>query len=698
MNKTQKRLIIPLLLIVILTATAVALAWQRPSKEQVISDVLVSSLTNWHYAPQDLDDEFSKRVFNLYLKTIDYNKRFLLKSDLELLRPYQTRIDDEIKRGTHNFLDFSATVVNRRIAEIQTITAEILKHPFSFTTDESLELDPEKRDYAANSAELKELWRKTLKYQTLIRYIDLISPDDASKKTALSKPFQPELEAQAREYVAKSLKRVFDRIVQDAEDRNNRYLEAVVASFDPHTNYFPPATKADFDIQMSGTLEGIGAVLQEDGEYIKVKEVVPGSPAWRQKGLKAEDQILKVAQGDGEPVEVSYMPVEDVVKLIRGKKGTEVRLTVKKPDGQIAVIPIVREVVIIEETYAKSAIIQNPKTKRKYGYIYLPSFYHDFNDDHARNSADDVRRELEKLKQEKVSGVILDLRNNGGGALEDAINMSGLFIKSGPILQVKDRKNVQVLRDPNPSVTYTGPLVVMINAFSASASEILAAALQDYGRAVIVGSPNSFGKGTVQTLVDLDRMVSNDYASYKPLGTLKLTIQKYYRINGGSTQFKGVISDIPLPDPQNYLDVGEKSLDYPLAWDSVSATQYTKWKPAYNLKKLRQLSTERIKSNPGFKMVTDSAARVKEKQQNTAQSLKLAQILEEQTQLKAESDKLKNLPGEHKTNQVYGIKNGTAAASDPEQAQLLKDWYQQVNSDIYINEATHIINDMSGGR
>ncbi len=698
MNKTQKRLIIPLLLIVILAATAVALAWQRPSKEQVISDVLVSSLTNWHYAPQDLDDEFSKRVFNLYLKTIDYNKRFLLKSDLELLRPYQTRIDDEIKRGTHDFLDFSASVVNRRIAEIQTITTEILKHPFSFTVDESLELDPEKRDYAVNSVELKELWRKTLKYQTLIRYIDLVSPNDASKKTALSKPFQPELEAQAREYVAKSLRRVFDRIVQDAEDRNNRYLEAVVASFDPHTNYFPPAIKADFDIQMSGTLEGIGAVLQEDGEYIKVKEIVPGSPAWRQKGLKAEDLILKVAQGDSEPVEVSYMPVEDVVKLIRGKKGTEVRLTVKKPDGQIAVIPIVREVVIIEETYAKSAVIQNPKTKKKYGYIYLPSFYHDFNDDHARNSADDVRRELEKLKQEKVSGVILDLRNNGGGALEDAINMSGLFVKSGPILQVKDRKNIQVLRDPNPGIAYTGPLVVMINTFSASASEILAAALQDYGRAVIVGSPNSFGKGTVQTLVDLDRMVSNDYASYKPLGTLKLTIQKYYRINGGSTQFKGVVSDIPLPDPQNHLNVGEKSLDYPLAWDSVSTTQYTKWKPAYDLKKLRQRSAERVKSNPGFKIVNDSAARVKEKQQNSAQSLKLTQILEEQAQLKAESDKLKNLPGEHKTNKIYGIKNGTAANSDPEQAQLLKDWYQQINSDIYINEATHIINDMSGGR
>ena len=692
--KKQLNKILLLLLVVLVAGAAYSQAMQKPSKEQVISDALVNSLETWHYSPLALDDKLSQRVFDLYLKSLDPNKRFFLKSDIEQLKVYQFKIDDELKQGTHQFLNVSNALLKRRIADIQGVTGEILKQPFNFNSDETLEVDPDKRDYCNGTAELRDLWRKTLKYQTLMRYIDLVSPEEHGKKMLpVNRAFQPELEAQAREYVAKSLKRAFDRLLDDADDRDNRFLDAVATSFDPHTNYFPPQTKADFDIQMSGTLEGIGAVLQEDGEYIKVVEVVPGSPAWRQKGLKADDFILKVAQGDNEPVDISYMPVEDVVKLIRGKKGTEVKLTVKKPSGQITTIPLIRDVVVIEDTYAKSALLTDGKTKQKYGYINLPSFYHDFYGG-TRNSADDVRRQVELLKKENVSGIILDLRNNGGGALDDAVKMSGLFIKSGPIVQVKDKNNRQVLQDPDPGVIYSGPLVIMINSYSASASEILAAALQDYRRAVIVGGPTSFGKGTVQTFVDLDRLVSNDYAAFKPLGSLKLTVQKFYRITGASTQFKGVTADIPLPDPQSVLKVGEKKLDYPLPWDTIQSTSYHRWqKNVANLKVLKQNSAARVKNDPGFKLIMDSMASLRTKQQNP-QSLKLSKVLDEQNALKVESEKLKNLPGE-KNIKVSGLRNNGPGETDSEALQRTKDWYSQIASDVYINETADILDDMA---
>ncbi|TCL72423.1 carboxyl-terminal processing protease [Hydrogenispora ethanolica] len=690
MKKQLNRILI-LLLVVLIAGSAYTQALQKPGKEQVISDALLNSLETWHYSPQKLDDKLSQRVFDLYLKSLDPNKRFLLKSDMEQLKQFQNRIDDELRQGTHQFLTLSNVLLKRRIADIQGITNEILKQPFSFTGDETLEVDPDKREFCTSLGELKDLWRKTLKYQTLMRYIDLASPEEHGKKQLpANRAFQPELEAQAREYVAKSQKRAFDRLLDDTEERDNRFLDAVATSFDPHTSYFPPQTKANFDIQMSGTLEGIGAVLQEDGEYIKVVEVVPGSPAWRQKGLKANDLILKVAQGDNEPVDITYMPVDDVVKLVRGKKGTEVRLTVKKPNGQITVIPLIREVVVIEDTYAKSAVLTDSKTKQKFGYISLPSFYHDFNGG-SRSSAEDVRRQVEQLKKEKVAGIILDLRNNGGGALDDAVKMSGLFIKSGPVVQVKDKNNRQVLKDPDSGVVYSGPLVVLVNSFSASASEILAAALQDYGRAVIVGGPTSFGKGTVQTFVDLDRLVSNDYAAFKPLGSLKLTVQKFYRITGASTQFKGVTADIPLPDPQSVLKVGEKHLDYPLPWDTIKGTSYRKWPKAPDLKSLKQNSAARVKNDPGFKLIADNIANLKEQQQNP-QSLKLGKVLDEQAALRAESDKLKNLPGE-KDLKVNGLRS-QSGENDPDASQRAKEWHSQIAADVYVGESVNILKDM----
>ncbi len=706
----MKRLAVRLLpttlgIVLILLLLTTTLAGQEISKEQALTQLIMSSLNTWHYSPLKQGDQLSEKTFTLYLKNLDYNKRFFTETDLEELEQYKFKLDDEISYGSNEFFNVSGDLLKKRILEVKTYTEEILTNPFTFVEDEYLEVDAEKRAYPKDSQELKDLWRKIVKYQTLGVYMDLLleqGEQDAElgkKFTAImQKPFQPQLESKAREKVSKDLKRTFERMLQEkTEDRFSRYINALTSSFDPHTNYFPPKVKEDFDIEMTGMLEGIGATLQEDGDYIKVVSIVPGGPSWRQGQLKAGDLILKVAQRDEEPVDVTNMPVDEAVKLIRGKKGTEVRLTVKKPEGQIEVISIIRDVVIIEETYAKSLIINTGKTGKKMGYISLPSFYHDFDNAKGRTSSEDVRIELEKLKKEKVEGVILDLRNNGGGALDDAVKMAGLFIKSGPIVQVKNKQGrIKALNDPDSSVVYSGPLVVMINSLSASASEILAAALQDYGRAVIVGSPSSFGKGSVQEMVDLDFLLDYLYPrspGYKPLGSLKLTVEKFYRINGDSTQYKGVLSDLVLPDPYAYLDIGEKTLDYAMPWDKISSLSYKKWeRQAWKLEELKNRSLQRIEANPNFTLVEKNIEQVRQQKEQSTQPLKLDEFLEKQRMFQLEAQKLDALKPEERGYKFRAL--DTTGAKETGREERTQEWLKQVGSDIYLEETIQILNDM----
>lgn len=665
-------------------------------KQKILSQIIVKSLEDYHFNPQRLDEGFSKRVYDLFLKNLDYNRSFLLKSDLEELKHYQLEIGGEIKTGSTDFFDTASAILNKRIEEVQSFVPDILKKPFDFTVEESLETDPLKREYVSNDAQLRELWRLTLKYQTETRYLEFIQKD--KKNVNLKKePFQPDIEAAARESIAKNIKHSLTRMLQENnEDRYNQYLNAIAESFDPHTEYFPPIEKENFDISMTGTLEGIGAILSEDNEYTKVQDIIPGSPSWRQKELKPEDIILKVGQGDGEAVDVVGMPVNDVVKLIRGKRGTEVRLTVKKPDGSIVIIPIIRDIVVVEETYAKSAVIENKKIGKRIGYISLPTFYHDFKTKDARDSANDIKIELEKLKTENVAGIILDLRNNGGGALDDAIAIAGLFIKSGPIVQVKDSLGEgQIYQDPDPGIVYNGPVIVLVNSFSASASEIVAAALQDYSRAVIVGSPGTFGKGTVQVLLDLDSRLNSGDESLRPLGSLKVTIQKFYRINGGSTQSKGVISDIALPDIYSTAEIGEKDLDYSLPWDTVTPLQYKKWDRKLNMAGLKLKSSKRVASSKFFQLLNAKIADLKVKKDQTLESLKFSKVLDQQAELKSETTELENLQPEQPSIKVFSPKADLKnLQTDPDTKKKTADWYKQLNRDAYLNEAMFILNDM----
>ncbi len=631
-----------ILLLSLLLSGAMQTGALAPEREKVLSKMIANWLANWHYSGKKIDDDFSVKSLAQYEKYLDNGRNFLVQADLETLKVYATKVDDGLLQGDFSLPRLGRQLLRQRVLQVQGFAREILAKPFDFSADEQIELDSDKRETSRDLPQLRAWWRQWLKYLTLTQYINLQKTAAAEKNGALkpANEFSPELEAKARQAVGKSVERLFGRLLQErSEEMQSLFFNSLTAIFDPHSQYFPPRAKEDFDIDMSGTLEGIGALLGEDDGFVKIFEVIPGSPAWIQNILKAEDIILKVGQGDEEPVDIVGMSVSDAARLVRGKKGSQVRLTVRKPDGRILQVALVRNVVELQETYARSAILENDQLKRKFGYVYLPKFYHDFNRSGGRNAADDVDREVRKLADAGVEGMILDLRGNGGGALDDAVKLSGLFIEKGPVVQVKDRHSApQVYEDRDGKISYRGPLVILVNSFSASASEIVAAALQDYRRAIVVGD-QTFGKGTVQVMLDLDRFISPDMNHLRPLGALTLTVQKYYRITGGSTQYQGVAPDVLLPDLYAYLEVGEKNQKNSLPWDTVPSLSFATWNQAGpGLSALQKKSRERLGANPRFRLVEANVTRLKKQRQSTQATLNLKKFQAEQETLFQEAE------------------------------------------------------------
>jgi carboxyl-terminal processing protease len=617
-----------------------------PSRAKLLGYMMKESLPRNHYSHKSINNELSEAAFGLYIKGLDSQKRFLLKPDLVVLEPYRKRIDDELKSGNIRFPLVTSEIIKDRLEATQKLVEELLDQDFDFSIDENYETDPEKVEFAATEAELRERWRKLLKYQVLNRYLELEEEEkaNADNKESDVKPRTPvERQKEAREKALKSYRNLFSRLLKNTDlDYFNSYLNAVTRAFDPHTIYLPPKAKEDFDISMRGSLEGIGATLREEDGFIKVVRIIPGSAASRQGELEAEDKILKVAQGSDEPVDIVDMRLRDAVSLIRGKKGTEVRLTVKKSDARIVVIPIVRDVVQIEETFVKGTILENGA--RKYGYIKIPSFYRDFagsRNGKGRNVTDDVRTELEKFSKQNIDGLIIDLRNDGGGALTDAVKIAGFFIKEGPVVQVRDSSGAsRTHADDSGSTLYDGPLAVMVNQFSASSSEILAGVLQDYGRAVIVGGAHTHGKGTVQAIIELDRRLPfRNMAKYKPLGALKVTIQKFYRVSGESTQYRGIVPDIILPDRLSHLKSGEQYSDYSLPWDTVEPIKFDKSNILeLPLSKLKERSRQRVAANEEFQRITEEAARARERSEMTIRPLQIDKLRKEREEIKKLAD------------------------------------------------------------
>lgn len=670
-------------------------------KEYVVSDLVVNALKIAHFDKKNIDDKYSNQLWDLYLERLDYTKKFLLKSDVEKLKVYRDLIDDQILAHETTFFDLSVELIEKRTKEAEQYYQEILSHPFDFKKNEKIELDDEKNEFSANKKELKDAWRKALKYQTLLEINSKLKAQETAlekKDTTVEQKSFQEIEKAARKKVLKRNKDWFRRLGQiEHFDRLSLFLNAIASIHDPHTNYFPPKDKEDFDISISGQLEGIGATLQEKDGFIKVVRIVPGSPSWKQGELKANDLILKVAQGDEEAVDIEGMRLDKAVKLIRGKKGSTVKLTVKKEDGQLKVIPIVRDVVVIEATYAKSVIVSNKLTNKKIGYIYLPQFYVNFNaKDGGRRCSDDVLKEVLKLKNAGIDGLIMDLRNNGGGSLQDVVKMAGYFIPQGPIVQVKQHNGkIETLKDTDPSMFYDGPMAVMVNGNSASASEIFAAALQDYKRAVIVGSNFTFGKGSVQRMLNLDQIVNGTQDALKPFGAIKLTFQKFYRINGGSTQLKGVASDIALPDNLSYIEHGERELEHHMEWDQIPKANYETMNYMNALDQVKSKELSRINGDLDYKLLDDRAKKIKEIREETKMSLNLKKFRAYQHNLDLENKKYNKLFKDSSRVEVMPLKaDMQLIASDSAKTEIAKTWHKNLTKDIYLEETINIVNDL----
>lgn len=673
-------------------------AWSGVSTEfdtnraRLLGHMIQQELSQNHYSQKPTDDSLSHAAFDLYLKQLDFQKRFLLLQDVAYLKSFQNQIDDAIRRGRLELPKIGRNLLNVRIEQVQGMLDSLLHEKIDYTVDEKIETDPDKLEFVATVKELKERWRKILKYQILSRYINLredeVGTDEKGALLPVDKEAELKLIEKARERVEKNTRSTLTRMLEESEeDHYDRYLNAIARAYDPHTNYLPPTSKEDFDIQMSGSLEGIGATLREDDGYIKVVRIIPGSAAYRQGQLEADDIILKVAEGAAEPVDITDTRIRDAVALIRGKKGTEVRLTVKKQDGRQLVIPIVRDVVEIEETFVKGTTVHDEQSGLSFGYIKVPGFYRDYTGKTQRNCTDDMREELKKLKQEKIAGLILDLRNNGGGSLSDAVSMTGLFIETGPVVQVRSANgNIRVMRDDDSSVEYDGPMIVLVNRFSASASEIFAGALQDYGRALIVGDEHTHGKGTVQAMLDLDHLVRlRGMDKYLPLGAVKVTIQKFYRISGDSTQEKGVTPDVILPSRLDGLESGEKYLDYALPWDTIQSADYQRWRsPPKNLNLLQQHSRGRISKEKEFQVIISEAEEANKRRQETQQSLLLSTMLKEREEIREISKE--TFP--HGAAMVHKEKSN----QDPPSLD------KEISEDPYVDEGIALLNELIGGQ
>lgn len=667
-----------------------------PGKYEEILKLVGQMLSQAHYSPQDINDDFSKKIFKKYIADLDPEKNMFLQSDMaSLKKKYEDNIDNEIKGSPAEFFLAAGKLFNTRMEEASAICNELLAKPFDFTVDEDVMLDGDKLDFPASSAEMKERWRKKVKYLVLERYADLLDTREKNKgKADFVAKTDVELEKEARDKTKKVTDRLFERFrfKFSDDDKFNVFVNAITTTMDPHTEFFPPVDKRYFDEEMSGRFFGIGASLQYDDGNIKVSSILTGSPAWKSGELQPGDVIQKVGQGKEEAVDLTGFGVTDAVKIIRGKKGTEVKLTVKKADGTIKTVSLIRDEIVQDETFARSAIVKNGNSK--IGYIFLPEFYADFENPNGNRSYIDVAKEVIKLKEQKVDGIVIDLRNNGGGSLYDVVQMAGLFIEDGPIVQVKDRDNKpSILKDKDRSVLYSGPLAVMVNEFSASASEIFAAAIQDYGRGVIIGSTSTYGKGTVQRNIGLDPETGFSMSNSE-LGTVKLTLQKFYRINGGSTQLRGVASDVVLPDQLEYLKVREKDDPDALPWDEINKSPYSAWNAGYDLKTIQQLSNQRINNDPAFKLIRESTDWLA-KQNDKGSSLKLDKYQAEQKKIRSTFTQIQSLMKLQNDMNVTALPGETEKfANDPGKQERFNTWLKNLRKDIYLDQAVKIVDDV----
>ena len=708
----------------VLTGTILFLAFQTQGKsddnpksknEKILQNVGML-LEEGHLSPRTINDDFSKLVLKRFIADLDDDKTIFLQTDLDSFKRFESKIDNEIHGEKLESFYLISQSYTRRLIQASEYFKLILSKPFDFSKEENIVLDGDKVNFPITETDKKEVWRKRLKYLVLSRYADMIeereknklksktiSIDSAATKNTLPKEkfvykADSTLERESRDQVRKQIERYFTTLKNHntADELFSSFVNAIAGAMDPHTNYFAPIDSRGFNEMMSGKFYGIGALLREDQSKIKIASLIAGGPAWKSGELGVDDEILKIGQGAAEAVDVTGYGVTDAVKLIRGsEKGTEVRLTIRKPDGTSKIVSLNRDEIKLDDTFAKSAII---KGEHKIGYIYLPEFYMDFEDPKGARCSDDVAKEVEKLKAENVEGIVLDLRGNGGGSLPEVVKMAGLFIEEGPICQVKgrDEKQPYQWKDRDKTILYAGPLTVMVDEFSASASEIFAAAIQDYKRGIIVGSTSTYGKGTVQRTIPLNPESESALFSKKTedLGTVKLTLQKFYRINGGATQLRGVVPDVIIPDRMELAKAREKDNVAALAWDEIAKADYKLWTSNYSTDRVVASSNEQVKNNVSFKKMRDKIDSI-DKESDRAFSLNLIKYQLSQKQLKTRYKQLEDLLKLSTPLNVKNIELDYAKLStDKDKTEKNKRFLNTLKEDIYIDEAVKITNKM----
>ena len=685
---------LPVLIAIVLGSLGFSWNSAEKDKEKLVLQLMYDALTSIHYQPKVVDDSLSSKVFDFYIKSLDSQKRFLHEGDIEELKVYRYELDDELKSGSTDFLNKSIEISNARFAEAKARYKKILSTPFDFHSDELFQTDSELRFYPAGEDEMETFWRKYLKFRVLSRLYDRFESTDSASKINFgidNEGFAQE-EKKAREKELEIHDEWFKNMSEnDRNDLFGLYVNSFTAVFDPHTRYFAPRQKEEFEIELSGQLEGIGASLRQEGEYVEVVSIVTGSACWRQGDLEVGDKLLKVAQGNSEPEDIVGMTTTKVVSKVRGKKGTEVRLTVRKKDGSEKVISIIRDIVEIESTFARSAVIGDKKTT---GYIRLPKFYVDFYKDSNRDCAEDVKNEIIKLKDSGIKSLIFDLRGNGGGSLIAAIKIAGLFVDEGPMVQVKTSgQRVKSYNDRDKGSVWDGPLVVMVNEGTASASEIVAAALQDYGRALVLGTSQTFGKGTVQNILDFDRAAGPFNSSLRPLGALKLTIQKYYRISGGTTQLDGVQSDIILPHPYENFSFGEREMEFPLPVDKVLAVAYDSISNR-NFEKVILKSQNRISTNSEFKQIKAYSSWLDTQKTQTNIPLSYRDYFEREQNLNKEIKKYSDVLESENQLKIDWVDKDFRENLDSLDIMKYEKWFKSLSRDIYLAEGIRVVNDI----
>ena len=695
----RKNLFTPLLAFMMCLASCsfISKDFETDDKDGLVIQLITYVLDQAHYLDKEIDDNFSEEVFETFIENIDPYKRYFYASDYKDFSKYKFSIDDSFKNPDLTFFNLVHDRFINRISETKSIYKKILSTPFDFTRQEQFNLDIDEMEYVNNESELYDRWRRLLKIYVIENYHDEIKDDQ--RKFEKDSAFLIRSNAEIEETVRLDLSQTMDesyRVLQEELQRQDWfsvYINSFVSQYDPNTSYLDPDSRNRFDVDISGNYAGIGAMLRKKIDKVEITEIISGGPAWRDNSLEKGDAILKVRQEDeDEAVSILGMRLSDAVKLIKGEKGTNVYLTVKKVDGSVSEISIKRDIVLLEETYIKSSIVS--KNDLKYGVINIPKFYIDFDNQSNRDAAKDLRLEINRLKEEGVKGLVIDLRNNGGGSLKTVVDMAGMFIKNGPVVQVKYfDKEKQILSDRDRSILWTGPLVILVNEGSASASEILAAAMQDYKRAIVIGGNQTWGKGTVQVVFPLNRMVRGN--TNGDLGALRYTTQKYYRINGGSVQLEGVKSDINVPYRYKYLDFGEKDSDNPMQWDEIGKADYSTWQSNFDFNQAIEKSKIRMENNNYLKLVDENAKWIKSVRDNKIVNLNYDDFKEEIEKNSLETEKFKALDDysmEYTFNSLpYEI---NLISSDSVLGMKRERWHKSLSKDIYIEEALNVLSDL----